>query len=266
VQQRSVMAILELSGIAFVRDGVTILDGVDWRVRKGEHWAVLGANGSGKTTLLKIITAYEWPTRGTVEVLGRHFGECDVRALRKEIGWVSSSLEHRLPGHDAAVDVVMSGLEASLGIYRPFGIVERAKGLAALAAMGAAQLAPKRYGILSQGEQQRVLIARALVAGPALLILDEPCAGLDPAARARFLDDLEKLGANGGPGMILVTHHIEEIGPWVNRVLALKDGRVMASGEPEHVLRGEVLSELFSMRCAVRRNGRFYTLQVASGP
>lgn len=258
------MAILELSGIAFVRDGVTILDGVDWRVEQGEHWAVIGANGSGKTTLLKIITAYEWPTRGTVEVLGSRFGECDVRALRKEIGWVSSSLEHRLPGRDTAIDVVMSGIEASLGIYRPFGVAERAKARAALAALDAAHLASKPYGVLSQGEQQRVLIARALVSGPSLLILDEPCAGLDPAARARFLDDLDRLAANGGPGLILVTHHIEEIGPWVHRVLALKDGRVIASGGPDRVLCSEVLSEVFSTPCAVARNGKFYTLQVAA--
>lgn len=257
------MSVIRLSGVSYHRNGNRILSGIDWEIQQGQHWAILGANGSGKTTLLKIITGYDWVTEGRVEVLGRRLGECDVRSLRKSIGWVSSSLEHRLPTADTALDVVVSGIEAWLGVWRPFdaGELERAK--SALALVGAGSLERKRYGVLSQGEQQRVLIARALVAEPVLLILDEPCAGLDPAARARFLADIQRLAATrNAPTLVLVTHHVEEIGPWVNRVLVLKEGRALAKGAPQEVLTGTVLSEAFSAQCQIRSDGDGYRLRI----
>lgn len=253
-------AVVELHEISFVRDDTSILDRVSWRIERGQHWALLGANGSGKTTLLKIITGYEWPSTGSVSVLGKHFGEYDLRELRKTIGWVSSSLEHRLPPQDTSLEVVASGYDASLGLYRDPSDAEWQWAEEMLHRIGADAFARRRYGLLSQGEQQRVLIARALVNRPALLILDEPCAGLDPAARELFLNDLQRLAStNDSPTMVMVTHHVEEIAAWIDRVLVLKGGCVLASGPTAEILTDAVLSEAFCCTCRVERvTGRYH--------
>lgn len=255
--------ILSVNNIRFVRNGRPILNGIDWTVAPGEHWAILGANGSGKTTLLKILTGYEWVTDGRVEVLGRCFGQTDVRELRKIIGLVSSSIEHRIPTEDTAMDVVLSGLDAALGTYRRYAQEEHRTATAALESIGAAAYADRRYGLLSQGEQQRVLIARALIARPALLILDEPCAGLDPAARHHFLKDMQSLA--DGPlaaTLVLVTHHIEEIGPWITRVLVLQDGNVLAAGTPAATLTDAIMSRAFGAPCRVTGDRSGFRLEM----
>lgn len=242
--------VIELREVSFCRKERTILDGIDWRVEAGRHWALLGANGSGKTTLLKILTGYAWPTFGQVVVQGHTFGVCDLRLLRKTIGHVSSSLEHRLPGQDPAVEIVASGMEASLGLFGRMSQEDRQRSLAALAKLKAEKLADQPYGTLSQGEQQKVLIARGLVSEPKLLILDEPCAGLDPAARVRFLRDLQEMAARpDAPCILFVTHHIEEIGPWITDVLLLKNGRVLAAGSQEETITSELMTGLFDCQC-----------------
>jgi iron complex transport system ATP-binding protein len=244
--------VIELENVYFIRQGREILSGVNWRIETGRHWALIGANGSGKTTLLKIITGYEWPTSGRVKVLGEEFGATDIRLLRKSVGWVSAAIEQRLPTQDRAIDVVASGLEASLGLFREFTPEEYARAEESLKILNADTFARQSFGTLSQGEQQKVLIARALVNRPKLLILDEPCAGLDPAARVRFLRDLEHLAAMpDAPAMIFVTHHIEEIGGWINQALLLKGGQIMAAGSPEAVLTSENLTQLFNFPCRV---------------
>jgi iron complex transport system ATP-binding protein len=180
--------VVEVGKVTFFRKQRTILSEVSWQIKKGQHWALLGANGSGKTTLLKLICGYDWPTFGSVRVLGKRFGACDVRQLRKLIGWVSSAMCQNLPGQDTAAEVVVSGLEASVGLYREFSDAELNKAQEILAHLGAETIAGQRYHTLSQGEQQKVLVARALINEPKLLILDEPCIGLDPMARERFGD------------------------------------------------------------------------------
>jgi iron complex transport system ATP-binding protein len=242
--------VIELENVSFVRQGHEILSGIHWRIEAGQHWALMGANGSGKTTLLKIITGYEWPTSGQVKVLGKQFGETNIPELRKHIGWVSAAIEQKLPAEDCVMDVVASGLEASLGLFRDFTPEEYARAEESLKAVKAEAVAPQSFNTLSQGEQQRVLIARALVNRPKLLILDEPCAGLDPAARMRFLRDLEHLAAMpDAPAIIFVTHHIEEIGGWMNQALLLKDRKVMAAGSPETVFTSENMTNLFDFPC-----------------
>ena len=155
---------------SFRRDGVEILRDVEWIIESGQHWAVLGPNGSGKTSLARILGAYEWPSEGAVEVLGDRFGRTDLRELRKKIGLVSSALEPRFPDAEDARSIVLSGLEASIGRNRAFTAAEEARAVAALGAVGAAHLATRPFGVLSQGERQRVLIARALVPAPRLLV------------------------------------------------------------------------------------------------
>lgn len=259
-------AAVSLAGVDFVRNTRRILENVTWRIAQGEHWGLLGANGSGKTTLLKIVTGYEWPTRGEVCVLGQRFGQCDIRELRKLIGWVSTALEQRVPPRLSASRVVASGIDASIGTYRDFTSEEESRVCTALAAVNAMMVGEQAFGLLSQGEQQRVLIARALVAQPKLLILDEPCAGLDPTARHRFLDDMGALAsASAAPTMILVTHHIEEIRPWIDRVLALRSGSVIAEGSRADVLSGSVLSRVFDTDCHVHEANGEYHLSTMPG-
>jgi iron complex transport system ATP-binding protein len=257
------MAVIRLEDISYRRGDHEILSRLSWTIRRGQHWALLGANGAGKTTLLKIITGYEWVTEGTVEVLGEVFGQCNIPDLRKTIGWVSSALEHNLPARDTALAIVASGLEASIGLYRDFTPQEFERARETLALLGFAQGADQPYDVLSQGEKQRVLIARALVNRPSLLILDEPCAGLDPAAREAFLADLGRLSRSpSSPSLILVTHHIEEIGPWISHVLVIKAGRVLAAGPKADALTGAILGDAFGCPCVVETNASRYHLRM----
>ena len=254
-------AVIALRGVGVRKQGRWLLQDITWNARPGEQWAVLGANGSGKTTLLKVITGYEWPTAGTVSVLGRPFGRSNIPRLRRRIGWVGAALEQRIPSRDSALTVALSGIDATFGVYRTFAPSEEDQAWRILTVLGMDGLAHQPFGLLSQGERQRALIARALTAEPALLVLDDPCAGLDPAARETFLADLARL-RGAGPGLLLVTHHVEEIGPSVDQVLMLKSGQVLAQGPPALVLRDDVLTEAFGRPCAIeRRNGR-YTLHV----
>jgi len=258
--------VVRLHNVDYLRGDRLILADVSWTIRPGQHWALLGANGSGKTTLLKIITRYEWSSDGAVQVLGQDFGNCNIPALRRRIGYASSALADQLHGHlvgrDTALNIVASGIEASIGLYREFTAQEFDQARSALAKMNTPALADQHYHQLSQGEQQRVRIARALVNNPGLLILDEPCVGLDPAARELFLADLARLADRpDAPTMILVTHHIEEIGPWIGHVLVLKAGRVLAAGPKDQVLTSTILSDAFDYLCHVHRDGPFYHLR-----
>jgi iron complex transport system ATP-binding protein len=267
-RKESAMAtpVIELEQITMLRgNDQAILRDINWTIRRGEHWALLGANGSGKTSLLKIVCGYEWPTEGRVRVLGKPFGEYPIGEVRKHIGWVSSSLQTWVHEEDTALDVAVSGYEASFGLWREFSGRELEAARRALGSVGAEELEGRAWGVLSQGERQRVLIARALVGRPALLILDEPCAGLDPVARSTFLGDLAKLIRRAGaPTLVLVTHHVEEIPEGVNRALVLKDGRTLAKGAVAKVCTSEVLSEAFGRRCEVSRSGSGLELRVLS--
>lgn len=255
--------VVQVSGVTFYRKQRAILSEIDWRIEKGRHWALLGANGSGKTTLLKIICGYEWPTLGSVQVLGRQFGACDVRTLRKLIGWVSSAMCQQLPGQDTAVQVAASGLEGSIGLYRTFAAAELDKARHILEHLGAQGIAEQRYNTLSQGEQQKVLIARALIHDPKLLILDEPCIGLDPASRERFLQDLDDFAARvESPTMVLVTHHIEEIRPWISKAMMLKNGKVLAQGTPTETITSVKMGELFGSQCRIGKSENGYWLRM----
>ncbi|HZX64182.1 MAG TPA: ABC transporter ATP-binding protein [Myxococcales bacterium] len=238
---------------AFRRDGVEILQGVRWTIDPGQHWAILGPNGSGKTSLARILGAYEWPSEGTVEVLGDRFGRTDLRELRKRIGIVSSTLGLRFPEWDDARAIVLSGLEAAIGRNRIFTVAEAERAVSTLGSVGAGHLAGRAFGVLSQGERQRVLIARALVPRPALLVLDEPCEGLDPVARERFLEDLGKLCTMPeGPSMVLITHHLEEIPRFVTHALLLSEGKPLAAGAIAEVLTDENLTRAYGVPCEVR--------------
>ncbi len=251
---------IELTGVRHERGRRTILQDVCWRVNEGEHWAIVGANGSGKTTLLQIAVGYLWPTDGRVCVLGHEFGQVDLRQLRRRIGWVSSSLSAMIRPTQSALQIVMSGAFASTALFDKVSTAQRSQAGALLERLSCAHVAASPYGVLSLGEQQKVLIARALMAEPDLLILDEACAGLDLAARENLLSTIDAVaGGKDGPSLILVTHHIEEIPPAFSHAMVLKDGRVLAQGAKGDVLTADTLSAAFALPVEVDfRYGRYW--------
>ncbi len=257
--------ILEVSQLAIQREGATILENVSWRVRAGEHWVVLGANGSGKTSLLSALTGYLMPTTGEIAALGQKFGQSDWRELRKHIGLVSSSVRQLMADTEPALETVVSGKYAMIDFWGQVSRADRARGLKLLRDVECEKLAERRWGVLSQGERQRVLIGRALMAQPRLLILDEPCAGLDPAAREHFVQFLQRLGLRrAAPTLVLVTHHVEEIIPVFSHALILKSGRVLAAGKKASVLTTANLSEAFNAASKLRKKSGRYSLSVSN--
>ena len=256
--------VLEISGLQIRRGSTLILDEISWTVRAGEHWVILGANGSGKTSLLSALTGYLMPSRGEMTVLGRTFGRADWRELRCRIGLVSSSIRQLMAESEPALDTVASGKYAMIDYWGRPGKADRKRAASLLRQSGCAHLADRPWAYLSQGERQRVLIARALMARPAVLILDEPCAGLDPVAREHFLDFLSGLAARrSSPTLLFVTHHVEEILPAFTHAMVLAGGRMIEAGAVRAVLKPGVLSQAFGARIAVSRRAGRYALKVA---
>ena len=258
---------LEVAGLRIVRDGTVILRDISWRVEPGEHWVILGANGSGKTSLLSALTGSLMPTAGEISLLGEHYGRSDWRELRKQVGIVSSSVRQMMADEEPALETVASGKYAMIDFWGRLTRADRARAGRLLRAVECAALAERPWRVLSQGERQRVLIGRALMARPRMLILDEPCAGLDPAAREHFLQFLQRLGrGENAPTLVLVTHHVEEIMPVFSHVLMLKQGGVLATGKKAGVLTSGNLSEAFGGRMELRVTGggaaRRYTIKV----
>lgn len=241
----SASRLISLRDCRVERDGHTLLDNVSWDVQAGQQWAILGGNGSGKTTLLNLVSGYVWPTAGTATVLGQRFGHVDLRELRQRMGFVSTAIADRfraLRPTETVNQVVLSGAFASIGLYGmdPTAAGPRLEAAAThLERMGIAHLATRSWATLSTGEQQRALVARALMADPELLLLDEPCAGLDLKGREELLHYLE--AGLSGPGRssvtaLYVTHYPEEILPCFTHVLLLKGGQSLAQGPKYTVL------------------------------
>lgn len=259
--------ILSVDGLSLRRGKTTILNDVSWQVNPGEHWAIIGPNGCGKTSLLRTLTGYLSATSGEISLLGRRYGETDWRDLRLHIGIVTSALQQSIPPAETALETVMSGKFAQLDLWAKTTAGEARAGSRLLAQVGLLHLAERAWLYLSQGERQRVLIARALMAKPRLMILDEPCAGLDPVARDDFLQFLDQVARlRSGPALVLVTHHVEEIGPAFTHVLLLRAGNVVDAGLREKILTNRRLSETFGHPVKLLRRGDRLTLRVASRP
>jgi iron complex transport system ATP-binding protein len=256
-------AILSVDKLRIERGGTVILDDVSWRVEAGQHWIILGANGSGKTSLLSALTGYLMPTTGEISLLGKIYGEADWRELRKQIGIVSSSIRQMMADEEPALESVASGKYAMIDFWGQVTRAEKAQALRLLRQVECEYLAERPWRVLSQGERQRVLIGRALMARPRVLILDEPCAGLDPAAREHFLQFIQRLGGQkNSPTLVLVTHHVEEIMPVFSHVLLLKSGRVQAAGIKTNSLNSRNLSQVFNARMRLLVAGQRYGLKV----
>ena len=247
--------LFDLDAVGFARDGRAILADVTWRVAPGDRWAVLGPNGCGKSTLLRLALGRLWPTAGTIRRLGREL--VDLPAFWQRVGWIGDAVAGQIPGEERAGDTVLSGATGQFGLrLRPGlepGAAERTRAATELARVGLSHLATRPFGVLSQGERQRVLVARALAADPLCLVLDEPCAGMDPGARERFLDWLagwlaDQRADGQLPAVILVTHHAEEILPAFRQSLLLRAGRVIASGPTPAVLTQHAFEALYDTR------------------
>lgn len=243
--------LFDLADVGFERDGRRIIDGVNWRVFPGERWALLGPNGSGKSTLLKLAIGQLWASTGSIERLGKEYQ--DLRDLWRRIGLVAEGVAREIPADEPALDTVVSGVLAQLGLKFFVGMeptaADRERGRAELSRVGCADLADRPFGVLSQGERQKVMVARALVADPLLLVFDEPCDGMDPGARERFLAWLgDHLRAVGAPAVVLVTHHVEEILPAFDHTIVIKSGRVLAAGTTAEVLSQPVFESLYDTR------------------
>ncbi|MCA9263638.1 MAG: ATP-binding cassette domain-containing protein [Planctomycetales bacterium] len=258
--------LVEFRDVCHAADGTCILDHISWTLERDHHWAVLGPNGSGKTTLLRVLAGHLWPNRGgTVLRLGQRL--LDLRDLWKSIGWVSSTMIPQVPPHENSLDTVVSGRWAQIGLKR-FRSVQPTKqdfeeAEQHLKSLNCERLIDRHFGVLSQGEKQSVLVARARMARPLMIILDESCAGMDPGVRETFLGNLAQMLADPhAPRMVFVTHHVEEILPAVDRTLILDRGQVVAAGPTRDIISAESLSTLYRVPIdeLIDRGGRLWPI------
>lgn len=255
--------VLALRDLRVLRGGVSILHNVSWEVAKGQHWVLLGANGSGKSSLLSALSGYLPPTLGSCSVLGQHFGQSDWRDLRAKLGIVSAALASLMHPEEPAARTVLTGRDGGIDLWGPVTKTEREEALLWLDKVEAQDLADRPWGVLSQGERQRVLIARALIRSPKLLILDEPCAGLDPVAREALLAFLGRLiRRKNGTSVVLVTHHVEEILPEFTHALLLHGGTVAATGPIGSTLTEPNLSKIFNAPLKLTKRAGRYRLEI----
>ena len=244
---------MEFSRIRFVRDGKVILNDIDWRIATGERWVIVGPNGSGKTSLCRIAGLYNHPSSGSATILGHRVGRTDIRSLRTRLGTSSHILADKIQPGLQASEVVMTGKYAALATcWHDYTDADSAKAIALLTRFDCDSLAHIKFGNLSTGERQRVLLARALFNDPALLILDEPTAGLDLCGREQLVSMLSKVASNKLSTIVLVTHHVDEIPPNFTHILMIADGSIIAQGTLRSTLTSKRLSKCFGIDLCVK--------------
>lgn len=237
--------ILQLDNVSFTRDH-TILNHINWTISSGENWALMGLNGAGKTTLLSLIYGNYWATTGKIRVLGETFGDTNVLKLKKRIGFVSTAMQAQFPENYLSEYIVLSGKLGTIGIHDDFKLSDLEESRQLLITLGGPELIHKPYRLLSQGQRQLVLIARAFISQPELLILDEPCNGLDLFAREHLLQQIRTLAQlPNHPALLFVSHYSEEILPEFQHILLLKSGRIFAKGRREVILTKNTLSQFY---------------------
>ncbi len=241
--------LLHYENITFRRDGLQILRGVNWHVNKGENWALLGLNGAGKSTMLSMIPAYQMATSGTIRVFGHEFGKYAWQKIKNRLGFVSSTLGQFQSSLDKQTveNVVISGEYNTIGIYQDVGDSVREKAHQLMKDFKIINLQNNRFHTLSAGEQRRTLLARSIMANPDLLILDEPCSGLDLPGREGFLATLSQLSTAHDMPFIYVSHQIEEIMPSITHVAFLRNGEVIYRGLKKDILTDEILSDIYGI-------------------
>ena len=251
--------IIDLQNVSYRKNGKMILDGVNWQVEDGEHWIILGLNGSGKTTLLNLINGYIFPVYGgSANVLGYQFGNCPIADLRKHIGWISNSLAQNIPVNDTPLEIILSGKFASIGLWDKVSDEDVSKAEGIMEKLGIMKLRDRTYGSLSQGEKQKVIIGRALISDPDIIIFFFFCNGLDIFAKKDLYNLIEKL-AQDKKSIFFVTHNTDEILPIFNKALLLKNGQVHSKGDLKTVIQQENLQDFYGSDVDVfERNNRFF--------
>jgi iron complex transport system ATP-binding protein len=252
--------VLELTDVSVTRDGNRILDKVSWQVDDDQRWVILGPNGAGKTTLLQLVSAEMHPSSGKVTILGERLGKVDVFDLRPRIGFASTALARRIPRNEVLLDVVMTAAYSVTGRWNEeYEDIDERRAQRVLEEWKLGELSRRLFGTLSDGEQKRVQIARAVMTDPELLLLDEPAASLDLGAREELLQLLGGYASGSeAPAILMVTHHVEEIPPGFTHAMLLAGGKVHASGKLDDVLTSEHLTAAFGVPLTVsKKHGRF---------
>jgi iron complex transport system ATP-binding protein len=252
--------VIRMAGVSVRRGATTLVADVDWSVELDERWVVLGPNGAGKTTLLKMAGAEMHPSDGTVDVLAERMGRTNVFELRPRIGLCSAAVAARVPGDERVLDVVVSAGYSVIGRWREeYDAMDTDRAAELLDLLGVEQLADRAFATLSEGERKRVIIARALMTDPELLLLDEPAAGLDLGGREDLVARLSTLALDpDAPASVLVTHHVEEIPPGFTHALLLREGGIVAQGLLDDVLTEDNLSKTFDQDLELQRSGDRY--------
>jgi iron complex transport system ATP-binding protein len=253
--------LIDFNQVTVRRSGHTLVGPLSWQVELDERWVVLGPNGAGKTSLLRLAAAELHPTSGTAHLLGEVLGRTDINDLRPRIGLSSAAVASRVPLDEKVSDLVVSAGYAVMGRWREeYEDIDTDRAVDMLESLGAEHLSDRAYGTLSEGERKRVLIARALMTDPELLLLDEPAAGLDLGGREELVERLGDLASDpDSPATVLVTHHVEEIPPGFSHGLLLNEGSVVAQGLLEDVLTAENLSKAFRQSITLDRiDGRYF--------
>lgn len=254
-------AVVDFQDVTFIRGGKTLLGPVDWQVELDERWVIIGPNGAGKTTLMRLAGAEEYPSGGVAHLMGERVGRTDMRDLRTMIGVSSSAVAARIPNEEKVEDLVVSAAYAIMGRWREeYDEQDFDQAMEILERVGAMHLTERTWGTLSEGERKRVLIARALMTNPELLLLDEPGAGLDLGGREDLVGYLGELALDpDAPAMVMVTHHVEEIPFGFTNALLLDEGSVVAQGLIDDVLTSENLTRAFHQQIELSRiDGRYF--------
>ncbi len=226
-----------------------ILKDINWEVRRGENWFILGANGAGKTTLTRMLLGLVWPKYGAeVSVLGNRFGSCDIFEVRRKIAWISPFLQNWTSSRWTSLEVVLSGIDGTVGLYRKTSANEKKKALEVMESLDSAKFADRPFEFLSSGEQIKVLIARSMMTNPAIMILDEACVHLDMKSREFLLESVDTFVRKpGSPSVFFITQRIEEILPVFDMGLVLKEGKILVSGPRKEILSEKVLYKAFDI-------------------
>jgi iron complex transport system ATP-binding protein len=254
-------SVVRADEIVVVRDGRSILGPLSWQISEGERWVVLGPNGAGKSTLFQLLAAQGHPSSGKVSILECELGKVDIFELRPRIGFVSSTLVEQVPEGEKVLDLVMTAAYAIVGRWQEeYDLWDESRAISLLTILGVRDLRERIFSTLSEGEKKRVLIARALMPNPELLLLDEPASGLDLGGREDLLIRLRELAQDPtSPATVIITHHVEEIPQGTTHILLLKDGEIVAIGPIAEVLTSAHLENTYGIELSLSMEDGRYT-------